>query len=104
MFVDQGIGKPQSKSVIITIVATILVFIASMSSPLVGYFLALLTLVMIIVAIQMDSIWPSISKKENSFVFGLFWGLIIGAIVPFLISTYMEGGASAMLEIFTSDP
>jgi hypothetical protein len=29
-------------------------------------------------------------------------GLIIGALVPFILTTFLEGGASAVYEIFTS--
>jgi hypothetical protein len=50
----------------------------------------------------MESIWPTQSRKESPLAFSLFWGLMIGAVVPFLVTTFVEGGASAVYEIFSS--
>lgn len=104
MFRGQGPAKPQTKSLVGALAFAVLVFFGSRTSPFAGYLLALFTLIMIVVAMYMKSIWPTKSKKENSLVFALFWGLIVGAIVPFLISTYLEGGATALYEILTSSP
>ncbi len=104
MFKGQGLAKPQIKSLVGALAVTVVVMFGSNSSAILGYVFALSTLVMIVVAMHMESLWPTQSKKENSLVFSLFWGLMIGGIVPFLVTTFLEGGASAVYEIFTSEP
>lgn len=104
MFRGQGLGKPQGKSLLGALIVTVLVMLGSLTSPVFGYFFALSALVMIIVAMHMGSIWPTQSRKENSLVFSLFWGLMIGALVPFFVTTFLDGGLSAVYEIFTRKP
>jgi drug/metabolite transporter (DMT)-like permease len=104
MFRGQGLAKPQIKSLVGALGVIFLVMLGSQTSAVIGYVLALSALVMIIVAMHMESIWPKQSRKENSLVFSLFWGLMIGAVVPFLVTTFLEGGASAVYEVFTSQP
>ena len=99
-----GLAKPKTNSLLGALTVTVLVFLGSQASFVVGYILALSTLFMIVVAMYMESIWPTRSKNENSLVFSLFWGLLIGLILPFLITTYLEGGATAVYEIFTTPP
>ena len=95
------LGKPQTKSLIGAVVITVVVMIGSQASAVMGYALALLALIMIIVAEFMKSIWPTKGGKENAFVFSIFWGLILGGIVPFIITTFLEGGVSAVFKIFS---
>jgi len=104
MFRGQRLAKPQRKSLFGALTVTIVVIFGSQTSAVIGYFLALSALIMIIVAMHMESIWPTQARKENSLVFSLFWGLMIGAIVPFLVTTFLEGGVSAVLKIFTTQP
>jgi len=104
MYRGQGLAKPQSKSLFGALVVTVLVIVGSLTSAVIGYVLALSALLMIIVAMHMESIWPTKARKENSLVFSFFWGLMIGAIVPFIVTTFLEGGASAVFEIFTKQP
>ena len=102
MFRGQGLAKPQIKSLVGTLAVIFLVMLGSQTSAVIGYVFALAALVMITVAMHMESIWPTHSRKENSLVFSLFWGLMIGAVTPFLVTTFLEGGVSAVYEIFTS--
>ena len=95
------LGKPQTKSLMGATVVTVVVMIGSHASTVIGYALALLALIMIVVAELMKSIWPTKARKENAFVFSLFWGLILGGIVPFIITTFLEGGVSAVFKIFS---
>ena len=104
MFRGQGPANPQTKSLVGALAATVLVFFGSQASPLIGYVLALAAMIILIVAMHMESIWPTQARKENALVFSLFWGLMLGAIVPFIVTTFLEGGASAVYEIFTSEP
>ncbi|MFZ9941354.1 MAG: hypothetical protein ACO3F7_04300 [Luteolibacter sp.] len=95
------LGRPQTKSLIGAVVITVVVMIGSQASAMIGYALALLALIMIVVAELMKSIWPTKARKENAFVFSLFWGLILGGIVPLIITTFLEGGVSAVFKIFS---
>lgn len=104
MFKGQGLVKPQGKSFLAAFAVTVLVIFGSQASAVVGYILALSALLMIIVAIHMESIWPTRAKKENALVFSLFWGLMIGLIVPFFRTAYLQGGATAVYEVLTAPP
>lgn len=100
MYRGQGIGMPQVKSLVGALATGFLVMLGSQTSPLLGYVFALSALVMIIVALHTESIWPTQSRKENPLIFSLFWGLMIGAIGPFIVTTFLDGGVSAVYEIF----
>lgn len=101
MFKSRRLCRPEKKSLFGALLTTILVILGSQISPFVGYILALSTLLIMIVAMYMESIWPTKSRKENPLVFSLFWGLILGTIVPYIISTFLKGGISAIFEIIT---
>lgn len=94
--------KPKKTSVLFTLLIAIAVFLGSQAFPVFGYYAALLTLVLLILASITNSYWPSREKAENPLVFSLFWGLVIGGLVPFLAVTYAEGGMQAVFDIFTS--
>lgn len=100
----QGLAKPQIKSLVGTAIVVVAAMLGSEASPMLGYAFALLALIMIIVALSTNSIWPSNSRKENSLVFSLFWGLMLGLVVPYLVTIYLEGGLSAVYELYRAEP
>ena len=100
---SQALTKPKKQSVLLSLVVAGAAFAACQISPLIGYFVALLTLIMMIVASLMDSMWPTKMKQENTLVFSLFWGLILGVVVPYIVSTFLDGGVAAVYEMFTRD-
>jgi hypothetical protein len=100
----RGIAMPQHKSLWGALSVTVLAMVGSHISAMIGYVLALLTLVMIIVATHVQSIWPTNARKENPLVFSVFWGLMIGTIAPFILTTFWAGGVSAVWEIFAAHP
>jgi hypothetical protein len=104
MFRGQGLGTPQRRSLLGALGVMVLVFFGSQASPVLGYVFALSALVMIIVAMYVESIWPTLPRKENFLAFSLFWGLMIGAIAPFIVTTFLDGGVSAVYEIFRRQP
>lgn len=104
MFRGQSLAKPQAKSVLGALFVAALAMFGSQATPLLGYVFALLAMVMIIVVSLMDSAWPRQSRKENSLVFSLFWGLMIGIVLPGLVSTFMEGGVAGLYELYRSEP
>lgn len=93
---------PQNKSLLGALSVTALAMLGSQASAMIGYVAALLALVMIIVAVHLQGIWPTKARKENPLVFSLFWGLMIGIIAPFILTTFWSGGASAVWEIFAA--
>ncbi|TGD70613.1 hypothetical protein E4634_20925 [Mangrovimicrobium sediminis] len=91
--------KPKPHSLIGALIVSVLVWAGAYISSFVGYLLALLSLVMIIVVVITDSVWPTERKQENAVVFALFWGCMIGGILPFIIVKYVEGGFEALYEL-----
>lgn len=104
MFRSQGLARPQTKSLIGVLVVAVLALVGSQATPMLGYVFALSTLIMIIVAMLMNSVWPTQSRKENSLVFSLFWGLMIGIVLPVVVDTLMEGGLAGLYELYQSEP
>jgi hypothetical protein len=94
--------KPKKASLLFTFLIAIAAYLGAQASPVIGYYAALLTLVALVMASVTNSFWPSKEKAENPLVFSLFWGLVIGGLVPFLAVTYAEGGMQAVFDIFTS--
>jgi uncharacterized membrane protein len=102
MYRNQSPAMPKKKSLLGALAITVVAFLGSQASAFVGYLVALVALVIMVVALSMTSIWPTRVKQENSIVFSLFWGTMIGGILPFLITVYLEGGVQAVYELFTS--
>jgi uncharacterized membrane protein len=101
MFRNQRLIKPKKRSVLGALAIVALTALGSQISAYVGYLVGVSALLVLVVAMWMDSIWPTKGKEENAIVFSLFWGLMIGGILPFLITTYLDGGVNAVFEIFT---
>jgi len=102
MFRSQQLVKPKKQSIFLTITVVVIVFFGSQASAIVGYFSGLIGLLAIIFASFMDSFWPTRSKPENSVVFALFWGIMIGAVLPFTLNIFLEGGFKAVYEMLLS--
>lgn len=101
MFRGQTLVKPKSRSLLLTLVVAAVAFSGAQLSPLIGYGLALLTLVIIALAVSMDSIWPTRAKAEHVLVFPLFWGLLVGVLLPFLLGIFLEDGFSGIYKLLT---
>tara|TARA_R100000005_G_scaffold68544_1_gene36446 strand:+ start:10174 stop:10482 length:309 start_codon:yes stop_codon:yes gene_type:complete len=102
MFRGQGLAWPRFSSLLGALVLAVVLAIGSHLSPVLGYLFALLALVMIIVALHMESVWPTQSRQEHGVVFALFWGTMLGVVVPFLVAAFLEGGVAAVVDIFAS--
>jgi uncharacterized RDD family membrane protein YckC len=102
MYSNQSLVMPKKKSLLGALAITVVAFLGSQVSAFVGYLVALFALIIMVVALSMTSIWPTKVKQENSIVFSLFWGTMVGGILPFLIKVYLEGGVKAVYELFTS--
>ena len=100
MFRNDALKRPNKKSIFFTLIVAIAAYFSSQLSAYVGYFLVLLT--MLVIGIASDSVWPTIKKTENSFVFSLFWGLIIGLVVPYLITKITSEGFESIINLIIS--
>ena len=99
MFRNQRLIKPKSISLLLTLIIAFIAFASSQSSAFIGYLIALLALLTIIIAMHTKSIWPTKTQVENPFIFSLFWGLMVGLLLPFLIATYLDGGLKRIYEM-----
>ncbi|MEM7467868.1 MAG: hypothetical protein AAF387_13425 [Pseudomonadota bacterium] len=102
MFRSQQLVKPKKQSILLTITVVVIAFLGSQTSAVLGYLLGLMGLLAIIFASLMDSFWPTRSKPENSVAFALFWGMMIGAVLPFMLNIFLEGGFKAVYEMLPS--
>lgn len=97
MFRNDTLIKPKNTSFFFAFVVALAAFFGAHESPLIGYFLALLT--MLLIGFASDSIWPTITKTENSIVFSVFWGLIVGLFIPYLIKKISNEGFMSMIDM-----
>lgn len=104
MYRDNRFAKPKIASLIGAIVIAVLVWAGSHLSSMAGYAVALLSMLMLFVVLLTDSAWPRKSKPENIAVFSLFWGSMLGVVMPQLISIVLDGGLVALYELYVSDP
>lgn len=100
MFRNNTLKKPKKKSIFLTFVVTFAVYFGAQFSPYIGYLLALLT--MLLIGFASDSIWPTFKKTENSLVFSLFWGLIIGLVIPYLMKKISHEGFGSIIDLVMS--
>lgn len=100
MFRDEKLTRPKKQSIIFTLIASLAAYYSAEFFPLIGYFLAITS--MLLIGFASDSVWPTIKKSENPFVFALFWGLIIGLILPSLIIKLMDEGFAGIIDMITS--
>ena len=89
MFTTQKLKRPKLISLILTILVALAAYYIQHVSAFGGYLLALLALIMIIVASLTNSYWPTKQKSEQPILFSLFWGLMLGLILPFIIVEYL---------------
>jgi RsiW-degrading membrane proteinase PrsW (M82 family) len=99
MFKGRAYTKPQNKSLLFTLIVAVTVFTGIQFSALFGYLVALACLLLMVVASFKNSFWPSEDKPENVIIFSLFWGIVAGAILPFLIEVLIDDGFSGLLDL-----
>lgn len=72
------------------------------ASPVVGYALAVALLLMLAAYCFLDfKIWPTYGRGVSISVFASFWGLIVGLVIPFLITLLMEDGIAGIWALLT---
>ena len=101
MFREEKYTKPHSLSLLGAVLTAGMAFLAAQYSPILGYWLALMTMLVLIIAMYTHSIWPTQANRENKVIFSLFWGLILGTLLPFLIITSINEGISGIVALLT---
>ena len=82
MFKSHGFAKPQVKSLVGALAVMALAMLGSLAFPVLGYVFALSSLVMIIVVMLTNSIWPTQSRKEKSTCIFIVLGINHRAYYP----------------------
>ena len=99
MFSHEKLQRPKAKSIALTFIVAVASFYSQQISAFVGYLLCLVILIMMIIVSFFDlRWWPNKKSPENPIIFSLLWGLIIGLLIPFLISRFMEDGLDGVLQ------
>ena len=100
---DKGSNRPHSRSVVLAgALACVFHFVAS-ASPYVGYGMAISIIIMLGVQALVDlPIWPNQKRPEHPTIFGVYWGLILGLIVPLLLARYMEEGFAGWMGLLSA--
>lgn len=102
MFRGQELARPKNLSIYSTAMVAVAVLFGSLVSSIVGYLSGLIGLLAIIFASITDSFWPTRNKPENSIIFSLFWGVMLGGVVPMIVNIFLEGGFKAVYEMLVS--
>lgn len=100
MFGNDRLAKPRTASLVLALALAIVVFTLTKISAMATYAIALMTLIIVIITSFIGSIWATRGKQENVIIFSIFWGLIIGAVIPFIINIFLQGGISALIKLF----
>ena len=102
MFRNDSLKRPKKISLFLTMIMSIAFYLGSEWSPLVGYALAILTMLMIGTQCYLSfPVWPTLAKDENPFLFSIYWGLILGLVIPYLILKLINEGFSSILELIS---
>ena len=102
MFRGQELARPKRLSVFATLIIAVAVLLGSSVSPIVGYLCGLIGLLAIMFASITGSFWPTGNKPENSIVISLFWGVMLGGVVPMIVGIFLKGGFKAVYEMLLS--
>ena len=100
MFRNDTLKRPKNISVLLTVIMSLFVYVGSEWNAYIGYSLAILTMIMIGMQCFLSfTVWPTLAKAENPFLFSVYWGLIVGLVIPYLVTRVIEDGFSSIIEL-----
>ena len=76
MFRGDRYTKPKPQSFVGALIVAVLAWMGTYISSVIGYFIALLCMVMIIVALNINSIWPRERENKRILLFSPFSGAV----------------------------
>lgn len=77
------------KKLLLTLVFAIVSYFIQLHYPLVAFCLLILLILMIGATEFSNFASPSKTKSEWPILFALFWGMLIGLLLPFVIEEYL---------------
>lgn len=94
---------PQPRSIAMAAGFAMVANLAASASPYMGYGLALATMVLIgVQAFGLLAIWPDRKRREHPVAFAVFWGLMLGLVVPGMVETIQEEGLAGWWQLLFS--
>ncbi|CAH0991740.1 hypothetical protein SIN8267_01854 [Sinobacterium norvegicum] len=100
MFRNEKMVVPGGLHIALTIIVAVLSFAANNYSPAAGYVLGLVALVLIGSQFWFSfRIWPTYGHSANPCIFGLYWGLMSGLILPFIFSILINEGMQGIWDL-----
>lgn len=100
MFRNEKLILPSTLHVTLAATVALCAFFMNLYSPAIGYVLALVTLILIALQVWFSlRVWPTVGHSANPYFFALYWGLMSGLVIPFIIEIFIDEGITGVLDM-----